>query len=112
MMTFATRSSAGALCAGVLALAVPAAFGNDGWRPPGAEVFTQFQVFPADPGTCTQVAAGFSHAIALNTDGHCAVWGDDFYGQCIAPVGTFVQVDAGNILTIGLRADGSAVWWS
>ena len=54
---------------------------------------------------------GTSTTIA-GTDGTPIAWGFNQQGQCNVPAGeTFIQVDAGDYHSLGLRADGTAIGW-
>ena len=55
-------------------------------------------------GTCTQVAGGGFHSLALKADGSVAAWGYNDYGQCTVPAGYFLAVAAGSFHNLGLKA--------
>ena len=60
-----------------------------------------------------QVAAGFSHAVAVKADGTVVAWGLNDFGQASVPAGLtgVVQVAAGYWHTVALKADGTVVSW-
>ena len=61
------------------------------------------------------VSAGGRHSCALRADGSVVCWGDNGYGQAVAPAGAFVAVSAGERHSCGiLRRNfrgGSVVCW-
>ena len=61
----------------------------------------------------TQVAAGYSHTVALKANGSVACWGDNLYGKCTVPanLGPVAQVAAGRYHTVALKANGSVACW-
>ena len=80
--------------------------------------------------TWTAVAVGYSHALALRSDGSLWTWGDNSYGQlgdnsttsrslptrvnapAAAPAGTtWTAITAGEYHSLGLRSDGTLWAW-
>eukprot|EP00959_Pyramimonas_sp_CCMP1952_P398081 8340915-Pyramimonas_sp.AAC.1 len=63
--------------------------------------------------TYAQVAAGFTHAVLLRSDGSAVARGDNATRQCDLPALhadlTYAQVAAGSCHSVLLRSDGSAV---
>jgi len=74
----------------------------------------------------TSISAGYSHSIAIGTDGNAYAWGDNFYGQLgdgttterLIPVRvqtpdgvTFVSVSAGGSFTLAIGSDGHTYAW-
>lgn len=61
--------------------------------------------------TCTAIAAGTAHAVALRADGTLAAWGDGQDGKCdllaAGPGLFFTRIAAGSYDTLGLRSDGT-----
>ena len=77
-------------------------------------------------GTYTQVAAGAGHSLGLQADGSLWAWGGNYVGQLGTTVfsgttlptpsptqvpGTYVQIAAGGVHNLALRADGSLWTW-
>ena len=58
-------------------------------------------------GNFTQVAVGYTHTVAITTNGSLVAWGNNGDGQCNVPFGTFSQISAGETHTVGVRTDGS-----
>ncbi len=60
-----------------------------------------------------QIAAGYSHTVALKNDGTLVAWGYNSEGQCNVPSGLtgVTQVAAGRIHTVALNNDGTLVAW-
>ena len=59
-----------------------------------------------------QIAAGYSHGLALKSDGSIVGWGDNELGQTNCPAGNdFVQVAGGMHHSLALKSDGSIVGW-
>jgi hypothetical protein len=65
---------------------------------------------PADGGYI-DVAAGGYHCLAVKADGTLIAWGNNDYGQCDVPAGTYRAVDAGYLFSAAVRMDGSVVAW-
>jgi formylglycine-generating enzyme required for sulfatase activity len=68
---------------------------------------------PADLGTCSSVAGGYFHTIALRSDGIVRCWGYNEQGQCNTPadLGKCVSVARGYAHTIAIRSDGGVRGW-
>jgi alpha-tubulin suppressor-like RCC1 family protein len=63
-------------------------------------------------GTFSSVAAGYTHSVAIRTDGTLASWGaNDFDVVSDTPVGTYSAVAAGGNHSVALRPDGTLVSW-
>ena len=58
-----------------------------------------------------QLSCGLSHVIALLDNGSLMCWGNDFYGQCQSPSGTFSYVAAGAQFSMAIKQDGTLVCW-
>jgi len=58
---------------------------------------------PPDLGTVVEVAGGFGHAIALQSNGMVRCWGGNQFGQCTVPANL---TDGGRITAV------SAGWYS
>lgn len=58
------------------------------------------------------VAAGWSHSLALKSDGSIDGWGDNRWGMADPPRGNdFVAIAAGTYYGLALKSDGSIVGW-
>jgi hypothetical protein len=59
------------------------------------------------------MSAGGFHTCAVRTDGTVVCWGDNTYGQAIAPLGltSVTQVTTGDLHTCALKTDGTVVCW-
>jgi len=63
-------------------------------------------------GNFIDVAAGYSHAVALRANGTLVSWGDDSVGQVSGtPTGSFARVFAGADQSIAIRPDGTLIAW-
>jgi alpha-tubulin suppressor-like RCC1 family protein len=97
-------------------------FGQLGTGP--AQSSASPQLVSGISGTITQVAAGWSHSLALGTDGTVWAWGDNQYGelgdgdfiQSDTPVqlpglSDVTQIAAGSDWSLALRSDGTVWAW-
>lgn len=68
---------------------------------------------PADLPSCQDVAAGYSHTLALCDDGTVRAWGVDSDGQCVVPNTVIggTAVAAGWFHSLALLGDGTVVAW-
>lgn len=68
---------------------------------------------PASLSNVISVAAGYSHSLALKTNGTIVAWGQTIYGQCTVPASAtqVVAVAAGAYHNLALRMSGSVVAW-
>jgi hypothetical protein len=68
---------------------------------------------PTGIGQAEQVAAGASHAMALDSKGRVYVWGDNFYSQCDLPqdLPPVRMIAAGSHHGLALLQDGSIRTW-
>ena len=68
---------------------------------------------PVDLGTCSKIAGGDGHTIALRSNGIVRCWGDNIYGQCNTPadLGPCLSIAGGSVHTIALQGDGSVRCW-
>ena len=68
---------------------------------------------PRDTRTLVAVSVGYSHFLALTSDGRVLAWGNNDYGQSTVPtdLGPVVAVSAGWINSWALTADGRLVGW-
>ena len=59
------------------------------------------------------VAAGFSHSLALKTDGTVLAWGDNTYGQTNVPSGlnSVIAIAGGYQHSLALKSNGTVVGW-
>jgi hypothetical protein len=80
-----------------------------GW---GSNAFNQVTI-PADATNIVAVAAGFSHSLALRSNGTVLAWGDNRMGQTSVPGGltNVVGISAGYSQSLALLADGRVVEW-
>jgi hypothetical protein len=60
-----------------------------------------------------QVAAGFSHSVALRTNGTVIAWGNNSTGQTNVPSNAtnIIQIAAGAYHSLALRANGTVIAW-
>jgi len=70
-------------------------------------------IVPPDLGSCTAIAGGGTHSVALRTDGTVRAWGSNYQGQCSIPtnLGPCTAIAAGGYHTIALRTDGTVSAW-
>ena len=76
---------------------------------------------PADLGSCSSIAGGAFHTIALRIDGGVRCWGAGLtntgsfpnFGQCNTPtdLGPCLSIAGGGYHTIALRSDGGVRCW-
>lgn len=67
---------------------------------------------PVPPGNdFTFVTGNYMTALAIRTDGSLAAWGDNSYGQCDVPTGSFIHAGVGYGFCVAVRADGSLIAW-
>ena len=61
----------------------------------------------------SQIAASYSHSMALKADGTVVAWGTGNYGQCTVPPGLtdVVAISGGAYHSMALKSDGSVVAW-
>lgn len=61
----------------------------------------------------TAVSAGYSHVVALKSDGTVVAWGSSAYGMSTVPagLGDAIAVSAGGDFTVALKSDGTVVTW-
>ncbi len=57
------------------------------------------------------VSAGGYHTCAITDQAEALCWGDNRFGQCDAPEGSFSQIAAGGYHTCALTLEGDAVCW-
>jgi formylglycine-generating enzyme required for sulfatase activity len=66
----------------------------------------------ADVGHLAAIRAGWSHSLALRSNGSIVAWGDNRWGMADPPDGNdFVAIAAGTYYSIGLKSDGTIVGW-
>lgn len=58
-----------------------------------------------------QIAGGFAHTCALYADHSIDCWGENAYGESLAPAGPWKAVGAGYSFSCGLRMDGTLGCW-
>ena len=61
--------------------------------------------------TLAAVVAGGAHSCGLRSGGSVVCWGNDEFGQSVAPSGVFSAVVAGGAHSCGLRSDGAVSCW-
>lgn len=67
---------------------------------------------PPGLGRMKAIAAGYTHTVALRTNGTVVTWGQNNYGQRNVPAGlTDVQAIAADNHTVALKTDGTVVAW-
>ncbi|MGD0608066.1 MAG: hypothetical protein ABSA53_31315 [Streptosporangiaceae bacterium] len=98
------------------------AFGQLGTGP--AQSAASPQLVSGISGTITQVAAGWSHSLALGSDGTVWAWGDNQYGELgdgnliqsdtpvkLSSLSDITQIAAGDDWSLALRSDGTVWAW-
>ncbi len=65
------------------------------------------------PNQYIDIAAGGTHYLALRSDGSIAAWGSNQWGQCSVPEPNtgFVEIDAEGMGSMGIKADGTVLFW-
>jgi len=68
---------------------------------------------PAGLTGVTAIAAGWTHSLALKSDGTVVAWGDDTDGQASPPAGLcgVTAIAAGLDHSLALKSDGTVVAW-
>lgn len=78
----------------------------------GQNTYAQGSV-PATASNAIAVAAGYTHNLALRTNGTVVAWGQNTYAQCTVPVSASnaVSIAAGAYHSLAQRADGAVIAW-
>jgi hypothetical protein len=78
----------------------------------GQNTYAQGSV-PATASNATAVAAGYTHNLALRTNGMVVAWGQNSYAQCTVPASAsnVVSIAAGAYHSLARRADGAVIAW-
>jgi len=68
-------------------------------------------IVPRTLGTCTQIAGGGYHSLAINSAGSVIAWGSNVYGQSTVPanLGPCIGISGGDTHTAVLRSNGTVV---
>jgi alpha-tubulin suppressor-like RCC1 family protein len=68
---------------------------------------------PATASNALAIAAGYTHNLALRTNGTVAAWGQNTYAQCTVPASAsnVVTIAAGAYHSLARRADGAVLAW-
>ena len=62
-------------------------------------------------GKWAKISGGAEHLLALNSTGICVGYGNNIYGQCDVPGYSFIEIEAGNGTSFGIKTDGTIVGW-
>lgn len=62
-------------------------------------------------GNVKEIVAGERHFVALMKDGTLQAFGDNVFGQCDVPSGTYDHIEANFFATFAYREDGSVNYW-
>ncbi|WP_419917781.1 RCC1 domain-containing protein [Candidatus Poriferisocius sp.] len=84
---------------------------SGGFRYRSTEGYKYYKNAFAPEGKYTALAAGWSHACGLRTDGTITCWGYSSDGQTNAPHGEFTAITGGEYHACGLRTDGTITCW-
>ena len=78
----------------------------------GNDSFGQTTI-PAGLSNVVAIAGGYSHSLALRSDGTVAAWGIQWYGQTTIPAGlsNVVAIAGGAYHSLALRSDGTVAAW-
>ena len=78
----------------------------------GRNNFGQTNV-PSGLVNVVQIAAGYTHSVALKADGTVVAWGSNTLGETNVPAGLtdVVAVDAGQNFSVALKTNGSVIAW-
>ncbi len=68
---------------------------------------------PATASNALAIAAGYTHNLAILTNGTVAAWGQNSYAQCTVPASAsnVVSIAAGAYHSLARRADGAVLAW-
>jgi YVTN family beta-propeller protein len=81
--------------------------------PLGSVISLGGPTLPNGLSNVVSVAAGYTHALALQSDGTVVGWGDNSFGETQIPpsLSNVVAIAGGNHLSLALKGDGTAVQW-
>ena len=70
-------------------------------------------IVPSTLGTCTQIAAGGAHSMALKSNATVVAWGNNGNGQCTVPatLGTCTKIAAGLYHSAAIQNNSLVVAW-